>query len=118
MLGLRSKYIFKLIGGDAPGIEPVRFSHGETNRPRYPFSLVNLFHVCVAINAASIAALTGYLAVEYLWPYIRRRFFSPNLIQRKLQLEHPISLTKHEEELACSAVHPSEINVSFDSSHS
>lgn len=62
----------------------------------------------------AMAATVGYLAVEYIWPAIKSRFFTKSLVQQRLQLADPISLNKYEEEIAVSgAVHPSDIKTSF-----
>ena len=58
--------------------------------------------------------LSGYLAVEYVWPVIRRRFFTKCIIQERLRLPHPIPLSSHEEAIAHSAIHPDDINIRLD----
>lgn len=79
------------------------------------------------VNLFSVAFLTGYLTVEYIWPYIKRRWWNRSEIQRRLQvmlplygglalimqLKKPVSLTKHEEELAYGALHPADIATGF-----
>lgn len=69
----------------------------------------------VVINTVCLAATVGYCTYEYVWPAIRRRFFSKSHIQQKLRLDHPISLNRYEEEIALSgAVSPADIKTTFD----
>lgn len=65
------------------------------------------------MNLASAVALTGYVAVEYIYPYLKRRLNTHTIIRDKLQLSHSISLNRYEEDIACGAVHPSEIEEGF-----
>ncbi len=69
----------------------------------------------VAFQLATIVTTVGYCTVEYVWPFIKRKFFTTNAIQQRLQLTRPLSLNKYEEDIAVSgAVHPSDIKSSFD----
>lgn len=63
----------------------------------------------------AIAATLGYCTVEYIWPAVKRRFFRQSDIQKRLQISEQISLTKYEEEIALAgAIHPSQIDASFE----
>lgn len=71
-------------------------------------------NIAVAINAAGILVTLSYVTMEYVWPALKRRFFSTSFVQQKLQLDKPLALTKYEEEIALSgAIHPSQIKSSF-----
>lgn len=76
-------------------------------------SHVSLYYSLV-VNILSIAVLSGYITSEYIWPYMKRRFFTNCIIKDKLQLDYSISLSKYEQEIAMAAIHPKDIEVSFD----
>lgn len=38
------------------------------------------------INAITLAVITGYLTTEYVFPYIKRKFFLSNILKTKLQV--------------------------------
>ncbi len=38
------------------------------------------------VNAVGIAVITGYFATEYVFPYLKRRFFLSNSLKQKLQV--------------------------------
>lgn len=38
------------------------------------------------INAITLAVITGYLATEYLLPYVKRKFFLSSSLKTKLQV--------------------------------
>lgn len=67
-----------------------------------------------ALNVVSAAVLTGYVASEYLIPYVRRKWAKYSLIREKLQLDKSITLNRYEEDVACGAVHPTEIDTGFE----
>lgn len=39
------------------------------------------------VNAVGIAVITGYFAAEYVFPYLKRRFFLSNSLKQKLQVK-------------------------------
>lgn len=58
-------------------------------------------------------ALTGYIAIEYIYPYLKRRLTTHTIIRDKLQLPRSIPLNHYEQDIACGAVHPSEIEEGY-----
>lgn len=41
----------------------------------------------LVLQLLSVSILTGYLSIEYLWPFIKRHWWGNSEIQRRLQVQ-------------------------------
>ena len=71
-------------------------------------------NVFAIVNAVSFAVALGYLTTEYIIPYMKRRFFLPNALARKLGLKGAIHLNAYEAELVNFVVDSSDIRTRFN----
>lgn len=58
----------------------------------------------LVLNLLGVSLVTGYIATEFVYPYVKRKWFARYALHSRLGLPASISLTRYEEELVASSL--------------